>query len=1260
MIPMLRHSSSFEARPQRASVFTKQHLPLLFLLFIAVGSSFALGQSSNISLGTSSRQDALHRRKMILANSNSSTLHVPNVKAMDSGATTGIISTIAGGTNDVATKTVCANKTDNMGDGCPATNAILSNYFEHITVDQYGNIYIPDTGFAVVRFIYGGVSAPAFLSAEGITNPVKGNIYLIAGQNTNATCAQSDGGGTGNSSTCGDGYLATSAYLDQPFAVSLDSTGNLYIVDGSEQVIRKVDASTGYISRFAGTYFTSSDASATGMVIDSNGNLYIVGEQVIRKINTADGTISAVAGTAGISCADETTACGDGGQATNAQLNYPKGVFVDSSGNIYIADQSDDRIRVVYEAGTVAQLTALGITAANGNLHVGYIYTIVGDGYECSESLVASCYDGQSALGNPTVDVNGDGPVDYPTDIAVDSTGNIFIVDSDDYAIRKIDTSDIISTVAGTLLQSGYGGDGGLATASGALLSSTPQGLALDAEGNLYIADTANSVIRYVPGVAAVTTFSQTVTWNQTLSDVTYGSTNTVTLSGASASSGLTTSYSVVSGPATITGSTLAITGAGTVEVEAVQTGGTVGFKTYSAANSTPMSFNVNKATLTVTANEVSVPFGTDPSALASTYETYKTSGLASGDSLAGAPAYSITNCSDGNATYTATTVAGTTCTITPTVNTLAISPSTQASSYYSPFTYVSATLTVVGGAAQTITFPKLTGTFTYGMSPIALGATATSKQPVSYSVDNTSVATITGDSTSGYYLTIKGAGQVTVTASQGGNNNYAPAQSVSQVLTIGRATVTVTAGSFSAGYGSTLTSSQFSYTASSLVATNDQFSGTPTYTTNCGGGAAYSTTTAVGTNCTISVSGLSISPTSDAGNYTISYATGTLTVIQGTQSISWVQPGNVTYPGGATQTVTLTASATSGLPLSATVLSGPAAVVSGTTVQTTGGGAVLGVGTVTVQLSQAGNSNYAAASPVTVSFMVEPATLYVKANDLTMAPGATVPTLTWSFTCDSSGSNSCNGAYFVGTDTNTAAVVSGLPVLTTTATSTSPANTYPITITQGTLYAQNYTISPVNGTLTVTSAPTYIVTANPSTLTIRAGQTGQASIIVTPTNNYQGTITFTCGNLPANVTCTFSPASLTLTPTSSGSVTAQQTTLTVNTNASSTVVGMLAPHQGSQVLTASLFFLPGGLTGLLIAFNRKRLRKYRGWQAMLILGVLLSGLMGLSACGGSTTKDVATAGTNTVTISAAGTGTTGSGSPNATTSLNLTINIVQ
>jgi hypothetical protein len=706
---------------------------------------------------------------------------------------------------------------------------------------------------------------------------------------------------------------------------------------------------------------------------------------------------------------------------------------------------------------------------------------------------------------------------------------------------------------------------------------------------------------------------------------------------------------------------TLTLTGAGTVTVIASQKGGTLNDITYAAATSVSQQFTVDKATLTVTANKASVPFGTSVSALASTYETYKTSGLVGTDSLAGAPAYTISNCSDGNATYTATTAAGTTCTITPTVNNLAISPSTQVSSYYSPFTYVSNTLTVVGDDTQSITFPTLTGPFTYGMSPIALSATATSKQPVSYSVDNTSVATITGDSTSGYYLTIKGAGQVTVTASQGGNINYAPAQSANQVLTIGRATVTVTPGSFSEPYGSTLSSSQFSYTASSFVASNDQLSGTPAYITNCGGNASYTTTTAVGTSCTISVSGLSISPSADATNYTINYATGTLTVAPGANSINYVQPGNVIYGTGS---VTLTASSTSGLPVTATVLSGPAIVESSYTLGLTGGGGTLAVGTVTVQLSQAGNSNYAAATPVTESFTVEPATLYVAALNLTMAPGATVPTLTWSFTCPGTspgGNNGCSSP-FVGTDTNTPAVVSGLPVLTTTATSTSPIGTYSIDITQGTLTAQNYVFAFVNGDLTVTGTPTYIVTASPNPLTIQAGQTGQASVIVTGTNNYQGTITFSCGNLPANVTCTFSPASLTL-GSSGAVVNVAQTTLTVNTNASSPVVGMLTPQKGSQVLTASLFFLPGGLATLLIGINRKRLMKHKRMQGFLMLLVLLSSFAGLNACGGSTTKNVAavtsSAGT-AITITAVGTGTTGTGSPSPTNAINLTVVITQ
>jgi len=1181
------------------------------------------------------------------------------------------ISTIVGNTNNAVDTTVCTAPTDIYGDGCPATSAVLTNP-QRVTVDQYGNLWIPDTGNSAVRFVYGGVSAPAFItstSAEGISL-TKGNIYTVAGI-AGSSCTGGDYGGQGNPSTCGNENIANQAHLEAPMAVAVDSSNNVYIVDGYQSVIWKINATTGVIEQIAGTLYTDAyvgdggTASSAqfnaprGMAIDDSGNLYIAdtGNNVIRELTlnaNSSYTVNTIAGsTAGTACDTATAAtspCGDGDAATLATLNGSFGVFVDTSGNIYIPDTYDFRLRVIYESGTVPTLKAAGINSPTA----GSIYTIAGNGTQCTSSTGS---DGTAATACGDTGSAVSAQLRRSADVSVDSAGTVFLADRQDHSIRKIDSTGNINLVAGTERVSGYGGDGSAATSAEL---NNPYGLALDTQGNLYVADTNNSVIRYVPEVAAAMSDSQTITWNQTLSEVTYGATSTIALT-ATTDSGLAVSYSV-SGPASLdsTGTNLTITGAGSVTVTASQAGGTISGKTYAAANSVQKSFTVDKALLTVMANKASVPFGTSVSALTSTYETYTPSGLVGTDSLSGAPAYTITNCSDGNATYTATTVAGTTCTITPTVNTLAISPTTKTSSYNSPFTYVSATLTVVGGDTQTITFPTLTGPFTYGMSPIALSATATSKQPVSYSVDNTSVAVVTGDSTSGYYLTIKGAGQVTVTASQGGNNNYAPAQSVNQVLTIGRATVTVTPGSLlSVPYGSTPSSLPFSYTASSLVATNDQLSGTPTYTTNCGGNTAYSTTTAVGSSCTISVSGLSISPTVDASNYTINYATGTLTVIHGTQTISWLQPGDVYYAGGATQTVTITATATSGLPVTATVLSGPAAVVSGTTVQTTGGGSVLGVGTVTVQLTQGGSTNYAAAAPVTVSFKVNPATLYVKANDLTMAPGATVPTLTWAFTCNSSGGNSCSND-FVGTDTNTPAVVSGLPVLSTLATSTSSTGNYTINIAQGTLTAQNYNIVTVNGTLTITSAPTYIVTANPSTLTIRAGQTGQATILVTPTNGYQGTVTFSCGNLPTNVTCTFSPASLTLTPASSGVVGAQQTTLTVNTNASSTVVGMLAPHQGSQVLTASLFFLPGGLTGLLIAFNRKRLLKHKRLQGLLVLIALLSGLTGLSACGGSTTKSVATAGTNTVTITAAGTGTSGSGSPNATNALNLTVVITQ
>jgi hypothetical protein len=267
------------------------------------------------------------------------------------------------------------------------------------------------------------------------------------------------------------------------------------------------------------------------------------------------------------------------------------------------------------------------------------------------------------------------------------------------------------------------------------------------------------------------------------LPNVTYGA-SPIKLT-AAASSGLAVTYTVT-GPAMVSGSTLTITGAGTVNVTASQ----VGNRDYVAAAPVSQSFTVAQAPLTVTASNFAVPYGqTIPAPTG-----YIAIGFVNGDTsavLSGAPAESTTATQGSNAgTYPITITQG-----------------TLAAANYS-LTFVSGTLTISGGVVQTITFPALPN-LTYGTSPIVLAATANSGLAVTY--------TVTGPAKlSGSTLTITGAGAVTVTASQGGNSDYATATPVSQSFTVARATLTVTADNSVKTYGAA--HPPFSYTITGFL----------------------------------------------------------------------------------------------------------------------------------------------------------------------------------------------------------------------------------------------------------------------------------------------------------------------------------------------------------------------------------------------------------------------------------------------------------
>jgi sugar lactone lactonase YvrE len=332
------------------------------------------------------------------------------------------------------------------------------------------------------------VLGTAYLSGTGVGGLgvlVPGNVITVAGVYRNWTSTQ-------------DGVLATQANLDQPASMAIDGAGNLYIADSAHNRIRMVaapipPATAGIITTIAGTGvadYTGDGQSASaatlsnpsGVALDGAGNLYIAdtGNNVIRKITAATGDISTVAGngTPGYRLAD------DGGLATLAELNLPQGITVDGSGNLYIADTANQRIRMV--------------TAPIPPAVAGIISTVAGDGDVSGIGDGKGTYSGD---GGRAIDAG----LSLPYAVAFDLAGNMYIPDSANNVIRMVASvggaitpASTISTVVGYYPgTAGYSGDGGLATAAH---MNAPSGVTLDAAGNLYIADTQNTRIRKVNG----------------------------------------------------------------------------------------------------------------------------------------------------------------------------------------------------------------------------------------------------------------------------------------------------------------------------------------------------------------------------------------------------------------------------------------------------------------------------------------------------------------------------------------------------------------------------------------------------------------------------------------------------------------------------------------------------------------------------------------------------------------------------------------
>jgi len=325
---------------------------------------------------------------------------------------------------------------------------------------------------------YGQATAAKFNNPRAVATDNSGNLYIADMRNhvirmVNSTGIVSTVAGNGTSGTSTTNGPAISAPLNQPTGMAIDNEDNIYIADYNASTIKKV-SSQGIMTTFVGngTEGFSGDGGQAAVAklyrpvaiaIDNTGNLYIsdASNKVIRKV-TKSGVISTFAGTPG-----RAGYSGDGGPATAAKLTQLSGIAVDNAGNLYIADPSCSVIRKVTPQGIISTY------AGNGN-------------------------PGYSGDGGPAI--KAEFQIGSPQGVAVDNAGNVYALDYQNHVVRKISTSGIITTIAGTGA-SDYTGDGGPVISA---FIWYPIGIAADNAGNIYITDSYNNTIRKIVSCVAV------------------------------------------------------------------------------------------------------------------------------------------------------------------------------------------------------------------------------------------------------------------------------------------------------------------------------------------------------------------------------------------------------------------------------------------------------------------------------------------------------------------------------------------------------------------------------------------------------------------------------------------------------------------------------------------------------------------------------------------------------------------------------------
>jgi sugar lactone lactonase YvrE len=406
-----------------------------------------------------------------------------------------------------------------------------------IAIDTTGNLYVADTGNRAIRKIsssgvvttFADGSNGQFGEPRGVAVDAAGNVYVsdyTAHVIYRVTTAGAISKLAGTAPLAGSTDGTTGALFNAPSGIAVDSANNVYVADTANSTIRKV-SSGGAVTTLAGLAGRSASVDGKGAAarfedpyaVATDGTYVYVADptdHTVRKV-AADGTTTTLAGAAG-------TFGSTDGTGSAARFNEPRGIAADSTGTVYIADTGNSTIRKISAAGVVTTLA--GTAGAKGSLDAtgaaarfagptgvavdgaGNVFAVASESSTLRKITPTGVVTTVAGSAGSNGFVNGIGSAarfSNPYDVAIDTTGNLYVLDRNNHAVRKVTPAGVVTTLAGS-------GNPGYADGNGATaMFKFPSGLTVDSSGNVFVADTDNQVLRKISPAGDVTTIAGSV-----------------------------------------------------------------------------------------------------------------------------------------------------------------------------------------------------------------------------------------------------------------------------------------------------------------------------------------------------------------------------------------------------------------------------------------------------------------------------------------------------------------------------------------------------------------------------------------------------------------------------------------------------------------------------------------------------------------------------------------------------------------------------